>query len=960
MQIQKPENDAQLENGENVEMDNMLCDLIDIHKVKGNEEALKRVLQSIYSQLNSSHEVKFGTKLYDKLISVVIADRDNVHVNREQISKVLDAVQAHARQFPWPGLCLLRKLSSISLCETLGAEGDQLTGAQLHPHAGQILEHLLDDFVRELGLECTCSPQLFTVIQELLQSELSENRQLAYSIMRKLLLSIEKCKENNKDCDKDCPQVQAALKCVEPHWPAYIVIMEQLEHQDSHLVLPMLSGQLPRFVASSQDNDWLSWLRILYLRLLDNKNKLVVRWTLEYFLLHSNIAELRRVNLLTKFLDATNKTELYDAEDYMLPELNIKAFVQNSGTLQFLESLVTVPWLSLPLLHWLRSMHPRQPHVAKSLLLKICGRVRSLQHETLRYEAQNRMFDIFEPTIESFSLGDYIQFMKALCSTSDNFCRDHKRFTAKIANCTNITEEMVYFDKALFTTIFRTDVKVGIELHKQLSQLPRAQHGWWRLFSFFFSLKLECPSERMHILDFYQEIYDLNIDVLERIADLKELQQYLVEKLKCETEEEISFVQHRAVDWFTCEKLITWKQLDEMSIKPGDLVSQGTILTAQRIATLLNNIEARLEDESILKALMAYLKQYPDSVLVATAIVKYASTHWPIEESDQILNEVLEASQFLNINVLCCTKSVPTALLIRGVLSGNPLSGEKCIEYGYLINQYNYFFTSCRKRDSYINFVIEGKTDTNPLLEELLRINNEMTEKKQHYLENSKEHRIKMRIARALLRITFKSSSFWSDQLWLALLAANERENIRYMYECLVARCLPNVELLLKRLQQLAALKACQQLSLISVLHIYCLSKYNQIRVEQLQRIIDLLLPLTMTKDLEIRLFAQLVLHRLLVQFEDSNIKLPGVTNMKLAIEGSLGHKLLECQHEGRLLLPKICYQTPDGLQAADFILYMTYAPCDEYFADALRPNMKLKSELGKYRSSLKIKVVPG
>lgn len=108
----------------------------------------------------------------------------------------------------------------------------------------------------------------------------------------------------------------------------------------------------------------------------------------------------------------------------------------------------------------------------------------------------------------------------------------------------------------------------------------------------------------------------MNIDVLERITDLKELQQYLVEKLKCETEEEISFVQHRAVDWFTCEKLITWKQLDEMSIKPGDLVSQGTILTAQRIATLLNNIEARLEDESILKALMAYLKQYPDSVLV--------------------------------------------------------------------------------------------------------------------------------------------------------------------------------------------------------------------------------------------------------------------------------------------------------------------------------------------------------
>ncbi|XP_034477545.1 uncharacterized protein LOC117784055 isoform X2 [Drosophila innubila] len=215
----------------------------------------------------------------------------------------------------------------------------------------------------------------------------------------------------------------------------------------------MLSGHMPRFVASSHDDIWLRWLRILYVRLLENHNVLVVRWTLEYFLMYFTINELRRVNLLNQFLDAINKTELYDAEDYFLPELNIKTFVQNSGTLQFLEALVMVPWQSLPLLHWLRSMQPRQPHIAKSLLLKICERIKSLQHENLRYEAQNRMFDIFEPTIESLSLGDYIQFIKALC---DSFCRDHKRFTAKIASCTNFTDELVYFDKSLFMMIFRT------------------------------------------------------------------------------------------------------------------------------------------------------------------------------------------------------------------------------------------------------------------------------------------------------------------------------------------------------------------------------------------------------------------------------------------------------------------------------------------------------------------------
>ncbi|KAH8355360.1 hypothetical protein KR093_011714 [Drosophila rubida] len=949
MQLNGSPTENHTENGENVEMNNMLCDLIDIHKVSGNEDALQRVLRSIYSLLDSNSDVKFSTKLFDKLIAVVIADRGDANVSRERIAKVLDAVKIHARQSPRSGSYLLRKLSSISLCEVTCLEGgDQL--APLHPYAGQIMEHLLDDFVRELGLKTACSPQLFAVLQRLLQSKLGDNRKLAYAIMRKLLGIVERCKDNAGTAQLE------ALQCMEPHWPAYIVIMEQLEQPDSHLVLPMLGGHLPRFVASSSDDNWLRWLRILYVRLLENHNITVARWTIEYFLMYSSITELRRVDLLNQFLDSINSTELYDAEDYFLPEVNIKMFVQNSGTLQFLEALVAVPWHSLPLLHWLRSMQPRQPHIAKSLLLKICGRVKSLQHENLRYEAQNRMFDIFEPTIESLSLGDYIQFIKALC---DSFSRDHKRFTAKIASCTNILDEMVYFDKFFFMMIYRGDVNIGIELHKQMSKLPKAQHGWWRLFSFFFSLKLELPTERAEILDFYRKEYDLDVAIVENSADLHDLQMYLNDKLNCETEDEVSFVMHRCVDWFTSEKIVKWTQIEELKLNPFELLAQGTILTVQKVASLLNDIETRLQDESILKVLMNFLRQYPDSVLVATGLVKYAASFLSTEEADQILSEVLEISPFLNFNVVSCVKCVPIPLIIRGILSGSPLSGDKCIEYGYLISQYNYFFTSCRKRDSYINFVIDRRSDIPAVIDELLRINNDMVQNKVVCIENSKDHRIKMRIVRALLRITVKNPGYWSDQLWVALLALNEHENIKYMFECLVARCLPSVDLLLTRLNQLDALASCQQVSLVSVLHIYCVSKYNHIKMDQLQRIIDLLLPLTMSNDYEMRLFTQLVLHRLLQQFEDSNIKLLGVANIKNAIEANLADKIQEYQDEGRLLLPKICYQTPDGLQAADFILYMTYSPCDEYFADSLRPNIKLKSELAKFRNILRDKGSP-
>lgn len=155
------------------------------------------------------------------------------------------------------------------------------------------------------------------------------------------------------------------------------------------------------------------------------------------------------------------------------------------------------------------------------------------------------------------------------------------------------------------------------------------------------------------------------------------------------------------------------------------------------------------------------------------------------------------------------------------------------------------------------------------MLDELLRINNDMVEEQQHYGLNSKEHRIKMRIARAFLRITYKHPVYWSDQLWVAVLSMYDHDNIKYIYECLVARCLPSVELLLQQLQQLSDLQVGQQLSLISVVHIYCCSKYTQLKMEQLQRVIDLILPKTLTNDHEIRSFTQHVLQRLLQLFED-------------------------------------------------------------------------------------------
>lgn len=381
--------------GEIAELDELLYDLIDLHK--NNEVALKRVLQCIYNLLQSNNRwnVKFGSKVFHKLISVIIAESDDDGIphglHRQLVANLLICVQIHARKFPRiDGKFLLRQLWSLSL------------SSERQPHAAQILVQLFDDFLREMGDECACSTELQAVIQDLLHSEVREQRRSAYFLMRKLLMILQE--ESTADTAGRSRRVLDTLKCDEPMWSSYIVIMETLEEQQSHLVLPTLSTLLPRIAESNQEDDWLVWLRILYARLLQDNNILVLRWTLEFFFSRFDVSKLCRNQLLAEFLSATNRTQLYNVESYFLPEINMETFMSDESEAQeFLEALGTVPWHSVPLHFWLSKMKPVKAALTnKKVLLQLSSRVRALTNATLRQKAIDLVFNLLEVSRCSF------------------------------------------------------------------------------------------------------------------------------------------------------------------------------------------------------------------------------------------------------------------------------------------------------------------------------------------------------------------------------------------------------------------------------------------------------------------------------------------------------------------------------------------------------------------------------
>ncbi|XP_017023536.1 uncharacterized protein [Drosophila kikkawai] len=909
--------------GELAELDDMLYDLVDMHK--DNELALKRVLQCIYNllQTNCKWNVRFGPKLFHKLVSVAIADsREDTASRRQLVANVLVCVQLHARKFPRiEGKFVLQQLWSLSLSN------------DHQPHAAQILVHLFDDFVHNFGPEC--AQELVGVTQNLLQSQVREDRRAAYFLMRKL---------------QGIQEVVAALQCSEQQWSSYVGIMENLEEQQSHLVLPTLSTLLPRLglMSTNLSEDWLAWLRILCVRLLGDNNILVLRWTLKYFFSQASLTQLARFNLLPEFLAATNRTQLFNPEvlDSLTME-QLNDFMKGFEVEPLLQAIVGVPWHCVPLVYWLNGWQMVElPVVSKELLLQLCARVRSLQNPHLRDVAIKNVMFSFSKTIASLTISEYLNFIESLFNTIDDYA-DHYQLQDKIEKCSSFEEHIEHFNRRCCELVSQKDYKYDLFLAflLKLRTVPKAKHGWWRFLPFFLHQNLDNPE---NYLDFYRSVYGIDTSLLQSGVSLDTLQQHLLERLECQTREEKSFVREHCVDLFASINLPTWGKLQELNIKPLELLDQGTDSTFGILANRLAEHTQPLQDENILPALIARLGRF--NLAETQAILKYAVANLNREEYEKCVVDVLNRNtRLLGFMDSSDYIKAPPSFVLRGLLAGETTTGDARIEMACD----NIKDTNTMAREQFKVYALNNKDlDVASICDSLLTMNNELSRKKTRYFANSKEHRRKMRIAKALLDLSDRWT--WSDGLWEAALCPNDQLNISFMYEYLVAKMLPSIHPLLEQLKLLPSLKPSQQVSLISVVHIYCLNRWESLDKKLLSGIFADLLPLAMGANFQTRLLAQLVLHRLSIKSEESCLELAIADALKNSIEKTLGDKLSEFQNEARLVLPELGSECVNNISSA--ILWMTNAPFDENIDSCVGCRYHFRMKLEQVRKTFKAK----
>ncbi|XP_046866979.1 uncharacterized protein LOC111518790 isoform X2 [Drosophila willistoni] len=838
------------------DLSDLLYDLVDIHVEESTNLALGRVLQCIFTLVRNKN-VNLGQKVFEKLIAAMLAASNvNGQSNsskeyRQFVANVLACLQLQVRTFPSKeSNMLLQHLWSLSL-----------NTEKLHPLAPQILFTLFDDFNRNLGLkEC---PQLLKVIQQLISSNKNKERQVAFFLMHKLKETFE------------LNIVAEAIMCSKMQWSDYTAALEHLEEQQMPL-------NLITFLENTKSvHDFFPWLRILYLRLLQSENVSVLYETVKYIINQFNVSHLTDWNILEEFLRATNRTQLYNVDDDNRSYPFFKNFVSKSTLEILVEALasVTWEWHSLPLWEWIGSIPSEKvgqlPYISKETLLKLASRIRGMEKSELQYMAQGLITNRFESSLDNMSLGDYLLFIETMYSRAIEYYSDHDRLKRKILNCDKIEAEITHFTKARLAIIFNLKTPTFLYCDflmvfmDKLRTLSKVHHGWLRFFL------MPCI-KHYGILVFYSNVYGVETSLINRRKDLKKLQQHLLEKLLCETDEEKSLTLELSVDLFVTNQIKDWNEIEKLQLKPLELLEQGGKLTFKHLCYLLGTTHERLKDENVLPAVVALLKKFPCSN-TARNIGTYAAKHLTPEEQNRLSLDIIEnhfhgnnGEQFITsvdlqsdhvyghkgvvVGILDSKVKVPLRQVIQGIIHCSTLSEDAWIEANYLV-----FYGFGSVSSLFMSYTFEQpESFVNEIVKELLYMNMKLSESHSNYLRNSKEHRVKFCIALALMYLGPKYEC--SDMLWSALYSKNDQFNIILMYEVIVAESLRNADTLIERLQSLVTLEPNQQLSLLSVTNIFLKLKWNTLKDYQIQKIIEIFLMLAIQEISQVRQFAKMIL----------------------------------------------------------------------------------------------------
>ncbi|XP_075148280.1 uncharacterized protein LOC142222166 [Haematobia irritans] len=862
---------------------NVLYEFYKMHKE--DEEDIMIVVQIVYQVLNSIHmykenkdNIKVSGKVFIELAKRLLSASD-----RQLVSNIIACIQLYANTNTENNNLFHQIWSSLKANSISGKTHIDIF-IQLFDEFSQIQADLCSDMA------------VITTIQSLLKSSQRDDRKCGYYLFKKILQSfmISSKKANSQQIEKS--------------WLTYITILENLEENQSHLILPSLKNLQDLIVGKQMES---SWMDILFSRIINHKNNLALRWSLEFFLTTFTSNDLH-MNVLKELLEACNSNILYNCEGYFLDKKYFLSFLK--GDLSHLYVLLgDINWKSVPLHNLLSILENNDlpPSITYDQVLKIVSRVRALQDCHIRQASVIIVNRLFRDIVEKMTLMEYIMYVETLYNTSDRH-NIYEQFYKKIpGHIENLQQANGNIFKGRFYEILVANIEdtSPMELADALKKIPLSKHGWLKFLPFHFDLKSGNDLQ-------FTALYGINLnDCIS--SSLKQIFEYFDFHLSCNPDDKNEIEQRRiSAIAFYIHQLQTLDHVDENTLK----VLFNYKLTEKMIEKLCMCLETtnKCLDKWIIENLIDLVASVRNENEGCYSLCSYLERN---ELCNEYISNMLEKCPRF---VTKCKSNILKHLNSTDFYCSNVKKGESRIEESYRVKHIGQIDTSLRK---IWLLQISLHSDVHYLFS-LIKRHKDISRKKTRYFANSYEHRIKMRIALGIAacissgRVHISHEIF--DELWDILLKENNQLNVNYIYEYIIGIRDMRKEVFLKKLQECHSLTSSQQVSILSAFYTFCMSQHDLLTSDDRGLIVMNLMALTMGANFHTRLFAQMVLQNLLETDEFNG--LPCGRQIMQSISIATQGKLEEQLDDMRLLLYKFAHATT----AWSVILYVTHAPYDE------------------------------
>uniref|UniRef100_A0A1A9V5Z1 tRNA/rRNA methyltransferase SpoU type domain-containing protein n=1 Tax=Glossina austeni TaxID=7395 RepID=A0A1A9V5Z1_GLOAU len=886
-----------------------LFELLKQHK--DNEDDFEVAIQITYQVLYSIIELDTKVfKLNGEMIPFLV-DLTTTIQRKRLITKTVICIQFYLKNFDQD--CLIRN-EVWNIVKQRAPTSMILMNADV-----EILVQLID-LLRESEHNIFNDPYFLATTKHLLNSDDRFERKYGRWLLKKSVYWL-----TNQISVAWMPKLNQNL---EIFWLMYMTILENLEEDQSHLILPSLHNLNELRNSEPIQCDWLA---ILYSRLLKHNNILVKRWAIEYFMSVFTSSDLG-TDILKQVLEISNSNFLYNHENYFLHRDYFAHFLGKISQL-FYTLFGGVNWKPVPMYMWLKCLHDQskmnRAEPTYESLIQIASRVRALRNYNIRQKVIDLMNKCFANELEKMPLKKYINFIEALYNPTDIFSQYALLFN-KPFNA-DLWEPETSFSERLLVILYSNVKELETALHSLLEFLqaiPKEQHGFLRFISFY----IKDASKHTHV---FLKLYDLNLERLDG-SDLSRFIDDFTKNLVWDTHNERQKVQahHAAVTYylnhFPKEDCVKFEKTSTIVLNSSDLppctlslfsklINSAVYVNRWIIDQLIDQLQT-VKCEGIIQKIfweiMVYINKNNGKeiweIYGEKLIAKYPKSHLLYMSSIQMSNLL---------------KMFDKKLL----LSGNFVNGEPRIEAVF-----QYYEFGNRPDEAILRFlwlVALNAHGDKSYMRFLLDCHKECTKKKPRYFEHSREHRSKFRIACGIyiLYEKLKGDNDILDEIWNILLNENNQPDVTFIYEHILGYFEQRFEVLSAYLQKMPALTASQQITIAVITNHFCL-RDELLQSEQLKEIIQNLLPFLMGPNFQTRLYCQLVLWNIMEKydaiFSSDNQMHALMQNLMQAIALATNGKVDELLTDLRLI--PLRKAANDDFHFLKVITYVTSVPFDE------------------------------